>query len=257
MRRFLLIAGLAVSVAFGESGFGVLVNQDGSFGLALNAKQAVKTVRLGQGGKKKKSKRIEFGYGLDAVFGSKLESLPNHLYANLDATLKLPTWPGDDSYFNAALTGASIEAAQDFRRADFAAAARVSLTNEYLGDFMLGLFGDTSFNGIAPFRLALGYTQLARVCGPDSLGPGWGSRLDGDLFCSIPFTEKLSLGGRVRAFNQPADAFNFKTWKLFGEFVATFKLNETWMNLKYERGGLPPLYEPVSNWSVGVGFAFD
>lgn len=254
MRRFWLIAGLAVSVALGDSGFGALVNQDGSFGLALNAEQAMKTFRLGQ---QKKSARIEFGYGMDAVFGSKLESLPNHLYANLDATLKLPNWPGEDFYLNAALTGARIEATQDFRRSDFAAAAHISLTNQYLCDFMLRLLGDTLSDGIAPARLALGYTQLARVSGPDTLGPGWSSRLDAELFASIPVTDKLSLAGRVRAYNQPSDAFDFGMWKLFSEFVATFKLNNSWMHLKYERGGLPPLFETVSNWSVGVGFAFD
>jgi hypothetical protein len=241
MKYLLLIAGVAVSVALGESGFGAIVNQDGSLGLTLNAQEELKTVRLGQ---KKKSARVEFGYGVDAVFGSKLESLPNHLYGDLDATLRLPGWPGSDYYFRAALTGARIEAAQDFRRADFAARLGASLTNDDLLGLLLA-------------NVTLGYAQLARVSGPDSLGPGWGNRLDGEFFVSVPVGEKLSLGFRFRAFNQPSDAFSFNTWKTMFEGVATFKLMGTWMHLKYDRGGLPPLYESSSNWSVGVGFAFD
>jgi hypothetical protein len=118
------------------------------------------------------------------------------------------------------------------------------------------LTGRDAPDGSSPASFTLGYAQLFALKDQDSLGLGWKNRVDPTLFLSVPLTDNLGLSLRGRAFNQPADAFNFDTWKWMVEPVVTYKWGDKWMHLKYEHGALPPLFQPVDNWSVGAGFAF-
>ncbi len=257
MRRAIVFAVLTLIVAsLGQpTGFGVLMNQDGSFGLALHEEQALKEWELTGG-----TGSVSFGHSLDAVFGSKLESLPNHLYGDLNGKLELLDWPDRNWVFDVILRGVRFEATQDFRQVDFAAIGQVSLLQAHLFSFVFhALKKDPSekLTGASPSSVTLGYARLLELKNQGSLGPGWDSRLDGELFISMPVKNNLSLGFRGRVFNRPSDAFNLDTWKWMVEPVVTFKWSDKWMHLKYEHGGLPPTFEPVDNWGLGVGFAFN
>jgi hypothetical protein len=129
--------------------------------------------------------------------------------------------------------------------------------------YVLGFIYDALYHGdttdapsLRPSSLGLGYSYVGDWRGADTLGPGWRHRLDGRLFLTVPMTKNLSLGLLARAFNQPEDAFDFSTWKYMAEPVVTFKWKGTWMHVKYEHGALPPLYQAVDNWTIGLGFAF-
>lgn len=257
MRVAAVVAVLALAaISLGQTpGFGVLVNQDGSFGLAVSGKPTLKEWDLADD-----AGSVSIEHSLDVVFGSKLESLPNHLYADVSGKIEWMDRPGENWVFDGALRGARIEATQDFRHVDFAAGGQVSLMNSHLFSFVFNaLKKDTSeeLTGASPSSITLGYARLLELANQNSLGPGWNSRLDGELFISIPVRGNFTLSFRGRTFNQPSNAFAFKTWKLMAEPVVTFRWGDKWLHLSYQRGALPPLYEPVSNWSVGAGFAFD
>jgi hypothetical protein len=235
-----------------DNSFNALVNADGSFGLALNVVEPLKEWTFGA--ESLNTRRL--GYTVDAVFGSKLESLPNHLYADLNGSLEWFNCPGKNFVMDLALRGARIEATQDFRSTDFAAGAEIELMHTSLLNRLAGWLSPGAAQGANPSHLSLGYSYLAHIR-QDTLGPGWNSRIDAELFLSLPVTQRLNLGFLGRWFNRPQDAVNLDTWKAMLEGVATFKLNDKWAYVKYQLGGLPPAFEPVDKWSLGVGFAFD
>lgn len=254
MRHIAVCAMLAAAALGQTTGGGVLVNGDGSFGLRLFVEPTLKEWEFGETG----SARI--GHSLDAVFGSKLESLPNHLFADLSATYERLGCPAPNFVFDASLRGARLEATQDFRRVDVAAAADVSL---YFSSAFAWVYrqlrsdSEGPLRTAAPLSLSLGYSRLFDVSRRDSLGPDWDSRIDAGLFAAIPVKNNLILSCRARVFTLPANAFRPAGWQYFVEPVVTYCWGDKWVHVKYEKGGLPPRYEPTSNWSVGAGFAFD
>jgi hypothetical protein len=111
-------------------------------------------------------------------------------------------------------------------------------------------------SGLSPSHLQFGYTRVERLSGSDTLGPGWPDRLDGDLLFTIPVRPHLNLLLRGRSFSPLSDVGNLSATKLMLEGAVMFRWKDEWVHVKYERGGLPPLFEPVDHWSLGVGFAF-
>jgi hypothetical protein len=241
-----------VSLALaGEPGLGVLVNGDGSFGATFNMDEPVKEWLFGPDSVNSRS----IGFSTDAVFGSKLESLPNHLYAGLSGTLELFD-TASNIVFDAAVRGVRVEATQDFRSVDLAFGADVALMHASLLNELANWINPGAAQGANPSELTLGWSYLAHAK-TDTLGPGWNNRLDAGLFLSVPVTANLNLAADLKAYDQAQDVFDLDTWRLMLAGVATVQFRGKWAYVKYQRGGIPPRFDPVNKWSFGFGFAFD
>jgi len=262
MARALAVVGLVVVLGWAGGlkgdGIGYFVNTDGSFGITVGASDSLKTWQPSWLGE---YNELSVGHTIDGIVGSKIDSLPNHLAARAEGKLSLLDWPGERWGFEVLAPGIGAEATQDFRKVNWTASANATIVNMSASNFLYNLLynSDDPMNtlGPRPVTFGIGYSYVGDWVGADTLGPGWRQRLDGRLFLTFAITKNLSLGFLGRAFNQPGDAFRLATWKYMAEPAVTYKWKGIWCHLKYERGGLPPLYEPVSNWSVGVGFAFD
>jgi hypothetical protein len=248
---------VAAACAFASDGVGYFANTDGSFGLTLNVAPTLKTWEADW---PRPYSEISLEHTADVVIGSKTESLPNHIYGTLAGRADLLDWPFAGWDFDLNLPGVGLEASQDLGKVDWTLSAHAALYNLYLLGFIYDALykGDTSdAPSLRPSSVGLGYAYVGDWRGADTLGPGWRQRVDGRLFLTMPILKNLSIGFLGRAFNQPGDAFQLATWKYMAEPVVTFKYSGIWTHVMYGFGSLPPLYEPVKAWKVGVGFAFD
>jgi hypothetical protein len=262
MVRTLAVVGLAVALSWAiglkGDGIGYFLNTDGTFGITVGESVPLENWHPSW---LSAYDSLSIGHWIDGVIGSKMDSLPNHLNASVAANMRLLGWPGKHWGFAVSVPGIGAEATQDFRKANWTASANVTIVNMSVSNFLYNLLYDDSdpMNtlGPRPVSFAIGYSYVGDWLGPDTLGPGWHQRIDGRLFLTFALTKNLSLGFLGQAFNQPGDAFKVSTWKYMAEPAVTYRLKGIWMHAKYERGSLPPLYEPVKKWDVGVGFAFD
>jgi hypothetical protein len=247
MAMTLALASLALA---GDRGFGLLVNSDGSIGGTFNLDQPVKTWNFGPDSLNSRSIR----YSTDAVFGSKIESLPNHLYAGLSGALELFDL-SSNMVFDADLNGVRLEATQDRRTVDLAFGADVGLMHSSLLNHLANWLNPGSVQGANPSEVTLGWSYLAHAK-TDTLGPGWNNRLDAGLFLSLPVTRDLDLAADLKAFNQVQNAFTLSTWRTMMTGVVTFRVGDKWAHVEYQKGGIPPRFDPVDKWDIGFGLAF-
>ncbi len=232
---------------------GVLWNGDGSIGLVVKGEKPV--VNLVQD--LVNVRTLTAGYGIDAVLGSRIESLPNHVYGDLNAKLELTDWPDTNFTADAALRGLRIEASQTLDRVDYSVGLDATLMSSDIPNRVYRFLGGKKPKGAKPMHAKLGFTLPLAHSGADTLGPEWKSRLDPELFLSFTLTDWMAFSVLARGYNQPSDVFRFGTWQGMVEPVVTFQWGGKWLHAKYSYGGLPPKFERVSDWSVGVGFAFD
>lgn len=235
-------------------GMGVFVNDDGTIGLTANFAQPTKQWT------QSRTTKVALGYSLDAVFGSKTESLPNHLYGGLDLRMQLLDRPWENWTFNVILPNAQMEATQNMTAADLALSGQLMLTGAHPLNFIFNILKDSGERllGANPSSLTFSFAKISRAEGADTLGPGWKSRIGSDLLLTAPLKRNLVVSLRWQTFNEPGDAFKFNTWKQMTECAATFRWEGgQWMHVKYAWGGLPPLYEPSRKWDIGAGFSFD
>ena len=261
MARTLALVGLAVAVGWagglrGE-GIGYFLNTDGSFGVTLAASETLKSWQPSWLGA---YNELNVGHVIDGVVGSKMDSLPNHLDARVEATMNLLDWPYEGWGLGVRVPGLGAEATQDFRKINWTASANVTIVNLSGSNFLYNWLNNDSISntlGSRPVSLGIGYSYVGDWVGSDTLGPGWHQRIDGRLLGTIAITKNLSLGFLGQVFNQPTDVFKLNTWKYMAEPAVTYKWKGMWVHAKYQRGSVPPLYVPVKKWDFGAGFAFD
>lgn len=243
---------VAVSCALDQQA-GILRNGDGSIGLVVKGETPV--VNLVQD--LVNDRTLTAGFGIDAVLGSRIESLPNHVFGNVNAKLELLDWPGQNFTADAALRGLRIEASQTLDRVDYSVGLDATLMSSGIPNRVYRFLGGKNVKGARPMHAKLGFTLPLAHSGADTLGPGWKSRLDPELFLSLTLADWVDVAVLARGYNQPSDVFRFGTWQGMVEPVLTFRWGGKWFHAKYSYGGLPPKFGPVSTWDIGLGFAFD